>query len=254
MKSTIYSIFIISILLISKGYLHADNNLLFEQANKAYQEQKYEEAIELYLDIVDKGNEGAMLFYNLGNACFKSGENAKALLWYERALRKAPSNEDIKHNIAFVNQHITDKIEVMPDFIVVRWWNAISMSLTANSWAITSIILSFLVAIGLIIMLISTRQWLRSSGFVFALLTTIILIFSIIFAHNENIRYKNEPVAIIMNSVVNVKSTPNESGSDLFIIHKGLKVTITDSLNEWYEIKIPNGEKGWITKTSLEII
>jgi len=241
-------------MLISSGFLFADNNTIMQQANAAYQAQKYQQAKNLYLTIVKSGNEGAILFYNLGNACFKNGEKATSLLWYERALRLDPSNEDIKHNIAFVNQNITDKIEEVPDFILFRWWNSLSMSLTATNWAIASIIFAFLLVTGMIIMLVTPQQWLRSSGFVFALVMMIMLVMSTIFAHKESVRYKNNPEAIVMQSVLNAKSTPNESGADLFIIHEGLKVIITDRLNEWYEIKIPNGEKGWVNKKSIEII
>ena len=242
-------------MLISSGLLYADNNsTVMEQANAAYQAQKYDQAKKLYLNIVRSGNEGSVLFYNLGNACYKNGEKADALLWYERALRLDPSNEDIKHNIAFVNQHITDKIDKVPDFIIFRWWNSASMSLTAKNWAITSIVISFMLVLGLIIMLVPPKQWLRSIGFVFAMLMIIMMTTSIIFAHKESVRYEKNPEAIVMQSVLNAKSTPNDSGSDLFIIHEGLKVSITDRLNEWYEIKIPNGEKGWVPKTSVEII
>ena len=254
MRYASVKIFLAITMLISCGLLYADNSTVMQQANAAYQAQKYDQAKKLYLDIVRNGNEGAVLFYNLGNSCYKNGEKANALLWYERALRLDPSNEDIKHNIAFVNQHITDKINKVPDFIIFRWWNSASMSLTATNWAITSIVISFLLVLGLIIMLVTPKQWLRSTGFVFAVLMMMMMTICIIFAHKESVRYKNNPEAIVMKSVLNAKSTPNDSGADLFIIHEGLKVTITDRLNEWYEIKIPNGEKGWVNKTSIEII
>jgi SH3-like domain-containing protein len=57
-----------------------------------------------------------------------------------------------------------------------------------------------------------------------------------------------------MGYVVNVKSTPAEKGSDLFVIHSGLKVSITDHLNEWVEIRLPNGEKGWVLLSQIEEI
>lgn len=254
MKYAIAKIVLAITMLISYGLLYADNSTVMQQANAAYQAQKYNQAKKLYLKIVSSGNEGSVLFYNLGNASYKNGDKAEALLWYERALRLDPSNEDIKHNIAFVNQHITDKIDQVPDFIIVRWWNSASMSMTSTNWAIFSIIISFLLVIGLIIMLVTPKQWLRSTGFIVAILMMLMLTLSIIFSHKEYVRYEKNPEAIVMQGVLNAKSTPNDSGADLFIIHEGLKVTITDRLNEWYEIRIPNGEKGWVNKKSVEII
>lgn len=231
----------------------SDHELMME-ANKAYQDANYQDAISLYHEIVDHGNEGAILFYNLGNAYFKSGSHANALLWYERASRLAPSNEDIKHNIVFTNQFITDKIETMPDFILSRWWNSVSSSMTAKGWAIASIVICYLLFSMIALLLFSRKQWLRAFSFIFSILFFLGFVFAIIFAQRESVRYQKFPEAIIMQSVVTAKSTPNDSGSDLFIIHEGLKVKITDAVNEWSEIRLPNGEKGWVPDQSFEVI
>ena len=108
-------------------------NVIFQEANEVYQEQQYDEAIQLYSQIVDQGNEGAILFYNLGNAYYKAKDKANALLWYERALRLSPANEDIKHNIAFVNQTLVDKIDMLPEFVLTKWWNTLSKSMTSKA-------------------------------------------------------------------------------------------------------------------------
>jgi SH3-like domain-containing protein len=96
--------------------------------------------------------------------------------------------------------------------------------------------------------------WIRSLSIFVAVLALFLTIFSIIFAKKETARYVQHPEAIIMSQVVNVKSTPTEKGSDLFVIHSGLKVGITDQLNEWVEIRIPSGEKGWVLASAMEEI
>ena len=63
-----------------------------------------------------------------------------------------------------------------------------------------------------------------------------------------------QPEAIVMQSVVNAKGTPDESGVSLFVIHEGLKVAVTDRVGTWVEIKLPNGEKGWVEAATVEVI
>lgn len=227
---------------------------LMQRANTAYQQQNYQEAAALYQQIADAGNEGSILFYNLGNAYYKTDEPARALLWYERALRLDPRNEDIKHNIAFVNKQLVDRIDVMPELFITRWWNALSMSLTSNGWAVLSIILGVLVVLSNVLMLVAKRQWLRSVSIPVACISLLFVFFSIFFAHKENVRYEQTPQAIVISPVINAKHTPNEKSNDIFVIHEGLKVEVTDRLNDWLEIKLSNGEKGWVKAKGVEVI
>ena len=227
---------------------------LMQQGNTAYQNGDYDLAIDCYQEIIDHGNEGAILYYNLGNAYFKAKQTADALLWYERALRLDPSNEDIKHNITYANLQITDKIEVLPELFIVRWWNGLSKSMTVTGWAVMAVVFGAIFALSIALMLASRRRWLSVAAVALAFISLLIAIFSLIFASKENKRYVNQPEAIVMQSVVNAKGTPNESGTSLFVIHEGLKVAVTDRVGTWVEIKLPNGEKGWVEASSIEII
>lgn len=177
-----------------------------------------------------------------------------ALLWYERALRLDPSNEDIKHNIAYANLQITDKIDELPEIFIVRWWNGLSQSMTATGWAVMAVVFGAVFALAVALMLVSRRRWLSVTSVVLALLSLLIAIFSLIFASQESKRYVRQPEAIVMQSVVNAKGTPDESGTTLFVIHEGLKVAITDRVGTWVEIKLSNGEKGWVEDSSIEVI
>jgi SH3-like domain-containing protein len=89
---------------------------------------------------------------------------------------------------------------------------------------------------------------------ILAIVSLIIAVFSLIFASKESKRYIQQPEAIVMQSVVNAKGTPDESGTSLFVIHEGLKVAVTDRVGSWVEIKLPNGEKGWVEASSIEVI
>jgi len=228
--------------------------LYMQQANAAYQANDMATAIVLYTKVIDLQYESAILYYNLGNAWFKKGDYAHALLWLERARRLDPNNEDIMHNISFIQQKLIDKIEILPELFIVKCWNTCSKLFTGNQWAIFSIIASALFAVCLVLILLVRISWVRSISIFIAITALIFTIFSILFAKKETVRYIQHPEGIIINQVVNVKSTPNEKGSDLFVIHSGLKVGISDRLNEWVEIRLPNGEKGWIMEAQMEEI
>ncbi|MCL1850494.1 MAG: tetratricopeptide repeat protein [Bacteroidetes bacterium] len=254
-KSQFYFIFFIILSFSLSGNSIEDSAVIYmQQANVAYQSNDFKDAIELYTKVVDLQYESAILYYNLGNAYFKSGDNARALLWLERACRLAPSNEDIIHNISFIQQKLIDRIEQLPELFIVKWWNNCSKLLTGNQWAVCSIVACTLLVLCLLFILLIRIPWIRSLSVFITVLALFFAIFSIIFSKKESSRYVQHPEGIVMGYVVNVKSTPTEKGSDLFVIHAGLKVGITDRLNEWVEIRLPNGEKGWIQASLLEEI
>ena len=234
-------------------YSDTDEQLLL-RADSAYQQENYAEAITLYEQIAANGNEGAILFYNLGNAYYKSGENAKALLWYERALKLDPADEDIQHNIAFVNRKIIDKIDAVPETLFAQWWHKVTNLLTEWQWAVLSIIGSFLLFLSIGAYLFARSGGLRTTGFVTLWLSIIVIVFSVIFANKQKEKATQHTEAIVMDLVVDAKNAPNASGKNLFVIHEGLKIQITNEMNGWVEIRLPNGEKGWIAQNSIEKI
>ncbi|MCL2168038.1 MAG: tetratricopeptide repeat protein [Lentimicrobiaceae bacterium] len=249
-----FFIFIFSLGILSANSLQDSAIVYMQQANAAYQANDFENALSLYTKVVDLQYESATLYYNLGNAYFKNGEHARALLWLERAHRLSPNNEDIIHNISFVQQKLIDKIEVLPELFIVKWWNVCSKLLTGNQWAFCSIFACALFALCIFFILLIRISWIRSTSIFIAILALLFTVFSIIFAKKESSRYIHHPEGIVVAQVVNIKSTPSEKGSDLFVIHSGLKVDITDQLNEWVEIRLSNGEKGWILASLIEEI
>src|SRR5574344_1302371 len=252
MKTITHIFAILSLLLFSVVSIFANTDEeIMKKANQAYTQENYNQAITLYKKIVDNGNEGSVLFYNLGNAFYKNGDNAQALLWYERALRMDPNNEDIIHNIAFVNQKITDKIEAVPQPLISRIWNQLSLILSERQWAILSITVSFVLFISLAFFFISNHRGIGLKSVILFFISLFLIIFSLIFAIKAKNRDKEHPEAIVMELVVNTKSEPSPSGKVLFVVHEGLKVEITSEMSDWVEIKIPNGEKGWVTKTEI---
>lgn len=223
----------------------------FDQANVAYADGRYDEAATLYQAMIDE-EPNAQLYYNLGNAQFKQGELAQAILAYERSLRLDPSNKDAQYNLAFAQSRITDNI-VEQDFFLSTWAKTIRNSLREHTWLVLSICLFILALAGLLLFLLGREPWLRKTAFHTA---WIALLFSLVAGLNAASLHRRDTLrneAIITQGVVNAKSSPDRSGTDLFTIHEGTKVTIHETLGEWSNIRVGNNE-GWIRTSNLERI
>ena len=223
----------------------------FEDANSAYAEGRYEEAAALYQSLIDEQPD-ATLYYNLGNARFKQGELAQAILNYERALRLKPNYKDAQYNLAFAESKITDNI-VEQDFFLSVWARTIRNGLKEQTWFILSVVLFIAGLISLLLFLLGRETWLRKTAFHIA---WIALIFALIAGLNAGSLHQRDTLrneAIITQGIVNAKSSPDRSGTDLFTLHEGTKVTIRETIGEWSNVRVGSNE-GWIRTTCLERI
>ena len=241
--------YVITTLLLFSAFTFAQD--AFDAANAAYADGRYEEAAAMYQTLLDEQPD-ATLYYNLGNARFKQGELAQAILNYERALRLKPNYKDAQYNLAFAQSRITDNI-VEQDFFLSSWARTVRNNLSERTWWSTSIGLFICALIALLLFLLGRELWLRKTAFHVA---WIALLFSLIAGLNAgSLRQRNtlRNEAIITQGVVNVKSSPDRSGTDLFTIHEGTKVTIRETLGEWVNVSVGSNE-GWMKAAHLERI
>jgi len=227
---------------------------IFQKANDAYNQKNYADAIALYEELATQGYKEATVYYNLGNAYFKNNQLAKALLWYERALRLNPANEDIKHNIAFANQQTIDNMEIRPEPFIKVWFRAVRDLFSVKIWSIFSIVFVGVSCVCIVLMIVLSFPRWRMALFVTACVAFIFSVFSIVFANLQKNNILREDQAIIMNKIVTIKSTPDVSGTNLFTVHEGIKIQITDKAGNWIEVRFPDGNKGWITQDAVEVI
>ena len=239
----------LSLFLIPCSYLFAQTP--FDQANAAYAEGRYEEAATQYEALLAESAD-AILYYNLGNARFKQGELAQAILNYERALRLKPNYKDAQYNLAFAQSKITDNI-VEQDFFLSAWTRTVRNCLTESTWIILSVSLFILALVGILLFLLGREPWIRKTAFHIA---WIALLFSLIAGLNATSLHQRDTLrneAIITQGVINAKSSPDRSGTDLFTLHEGTKVTIRETLGEWVNVRVGSNE-GWIRLSCLERI
>lgn len=227
---------------------------LWEKGNNEYANGDYRMAILYYDSISMQGLESSRLYYNLANAYFKDNKIGKSILYYNRALILNPSNSDIRYNLAVVNTYTKDKIDVVPEFFLLTWVRSLRLFLSANTWAVISLTVLAIGLLSTLFYLLSGKTSLRKIGFFLAISMFVLFGVSLTFSTINRHQKLNSSVAIVMRSAVPVKSSPNSSGKDIFIIHEGLKVKITNSLNDWYEISLADGNKGWIERNALEVI
>jgi hypothetical protein len=227
---------------------------LMAKGNQLYQSGNFGKAADMYQKVVDSGYESPSLYFNLGNAYYRLGKTGFSILYYEKAAKLAPSDEDISHNLAIVNNKIVDKLDILPTFFLFKWWESILMSFTISGWAWFAYSFYIIVLISIGFYFFSKSQLTQkyavysTGGFLILLIITSVLL-SV--RMNRELNVKN---GIIIEQAVNVKSSPDDKSTDAFIIHEGIKVRMEDKVNDWVRIRLRDGKVGWMQEKDLGVI
>jgi tetratricopeptide (TPR) repeat protein len=224
------------------------------EADSAYVRGEYQQAIKDYEALLKQGA-SADLYYNLGNAYYRTENITRAVLNYERALLLSPSDRDIRFNLQMARSKTIDKIIPEQEMFFVTWYHSLISLASVDGWARTALISLALAIILALVYLFSNPIWLRKVGFFGAFLMVAVFLCSNLFAHQQKQQLLHRKGAIVIAPAVTVKSTPAQNGTDLFILHEGAKVTITDaSMKDWKEIRLADGKEGWIETRQIEFI
>jgi tetratricopeptide (TPR) repeat protein len=254
MKCKKIAVLVATILLVAFHAAAQDPEPLAAQAAKAYNTRQYPEAIAKYEKIIAGGYESYALYYNLGNAYFRNNENAQAILNYEKALKIAPNNEDLKHNIEVVNSKLTDKVEMVPELFYKRWWKLIVNMMDIDTLAIVNILLLSLALILVALYIAVSNILVRKISFWAGIFLLLLFSVGVLAASQRNHYLANQHEAIVFTQMVNIKSSPDENSKDIFVLHEGTKVKLLDVIAEWQEIRIANGSVGWIKISDIRKI
>ncbi len=249
-----YFLFITVCLTVMSDKSFAQIDSLFEKGNRHYQQGEYDMALYAYNQLLRGARVTPELFYNLGNTYYKKGNLGLAIVYYEKARLLAPNDENIRQNLAIANAKVVDKIDIIPEFFLKRWLRGWINLLSSNAWALFSLILFALALLFLSLYIFSETKLLKRIGFYFAV---IFLFFSIVSlwsaAKRKNLITGNNTAIVVIPSV-NVKSSPDADGTNVFVLHEGTKVIVTDSIENWKEIKIGSGNKGWLESMAIHPI
>lgn len=227
---------------------------LWDKANTAYINGDYHAAAEFYEQILAQGLTSVKLYYNLANAYFKEDRLGKAVLFYHRALRLAPGNEDIRYNLSVAEARTKDNIERIPEFFLTTWMRGVRHTMSCTAWSVLSLVLLAAMLVLFLFYLLAQRLSLRKAGFYGTLVAALLFMLTSWFALGERREMLDDTHAVVMPASTAVKSSPDKSSTDLFVLHEGTVVEITDRLDAWCEIMIADGKKGWVECRKIETI
>ena len=228
---------------------------LWKAGVQAYTDGNFQQALNDWEDIREAGVTSTELLYNLGNAYFKSGEIAPAILWWERALKESPSDKDIAYNLEYARSLTQDRIDVVPEFFLETWGRNACHSLPSNAWAVLSLVFLAITLVLVLLFLLGSTPGKRRLGFFGAIVAFLCTFVTWDFAGWQDRDLKSQDYAIVMKPVSSVGSSPSaDSAKDLFILHEGTKVKILDNVSGYSQIEIADGRQGWIQTKDIEVI
>lgn len=223
-------------------------------ADSEYSKGNYIQAIHDYTALLKNG-ESAKLFYNLGNAYYRTDNITRAVLFYERALLLSPGDDDIRFNLSLARTKTIDKITPVSEMFFVTWYRMLVNSRSVDSWAFIAIVSIVLVLLLLPVYLFGRQLWLRKIVFFGALCFLLVFLFSNLFAYQLKQKLDHRTGAIIMTPTVAGKKTPSGTAASVFVLHEGTKVEVTDdTMKGWKYIRLADGREGWMESRHLEMI
>ena len=223
----------------------------FQDANARFEAGEYKEASQIYEALVAQKKSSAVVYYNLGNTYFRLKQRGKALLNYERARRLAPRDADIRWNIEVVKTTLMDKIQTEQGSFVLNGLKSLTRRVTADETTLlfTAILLLFFV---LTIFNFFVAPLRPSAG----PLQGIVFLVLIATAVLGIIQWLDEkdPRVVILKPEVFARYGPSKEETKAFLIHEGAEGRVIDESKEWLDIKLPDGQSGWIPKTTCEVV
>lgn len=223
------------------------------EADSCYVNGYYQQAISLYEQLL-QGGVDANLYYNLGNAYYRTENITRAIINYERALLLSPGDGDIRFNLQMARSKTVDKIVPESEMFFVTWYHSLVSMTSVDGWARFALVMLVLALVSLLAYLFGRQLWLRKTTFFGGILMLLLFLLSNLFAWQQKKVLVHRDGAIITDATVTVKSTPDNTGTDLFVLHEGTKVKVEDAIKGWQKIKLPDGKEGWIGSSQLEII
>jgi tetratricopeptide (TPR) repeat protein len=225
----------------------------FDAAGRAYEKGAFAEAGREYRALLEQGVRAPEVFYNLGNAAFRLGRLAEAILNYERALRLDPGDEDARHNLEFCRRQIVDREEAPAHWIVSAYqaWTRLA-GRDGEAWLLLALYVPGMIALAV---WIAARGEMPRRSARFAALGLLGL--ALPAGGLVGLRAALEagpPAAIVMVEKAEGRSGPGEDHAVLFTVHEGLRVQVRNRSGEWAHVLLPNGINGWLPASSLEEI
>jgi len=243
---------LIVLLFFSSGILAQDASTLFKQASVSYEQKEYEQALIDYKEIQDLGLYSSDLYYNMANCYYKLQQNAEAVLYYEKALKINPTDEDALFNLKLVQLQLVDKLAEVPQAFYQKWAEGLKNMLTIDQWAKLGLVFLFIFCVLFITFLFTKTYHLKKRSFGSSIYALFVALFTLSMAYYSHKTAKIE--AVLMQTNAYIKSAPSTQSEDLFILHEGTKVQLLEVFNDWTKIRLSDGMIGWLESQAVEEI
>jgi tetratricopeptide (TPR) repeat protein len=230
------------------------SGVLWERGNAAYVAGNYDEAHRLYDSIELSGVVSPKLYYNKAGALFKLGRVGESILYYSKAERLAPADRDVAYNLAIASSYTRNRIEPLPEFFLTRWRSSLGMLLGGDAWAWLSLVMLACSLAGALLYMLPVGRALRKRGFYGGLAAAVLLVVSVSFASADWRETASPTGGIVTGTSAAVKSSPDATGTDLFLLYEGDRVRLLDEMNGWSEIAVANGSRGWMRTDAISKI
>ncbi|MBD3166200.1 tetratricopeptide repeat protein [bacterium] len=226
---------------------------LASEGDQAYREGDYQHAIQAWTRVLESGYVSGALYFNLGNAYYKTGELGRAILFYERALNEMPHSSDVRHNLELARARTVDRIEEPPRLPIWNWLDAardwIAPSTLAWSAWVTATLAAVFFALSLLLranyrVYLAARNLALGTGVLFLLMLGLLGL--------RFVADQRPPHAVIMTDKVVVRAAPDAKARELFHLHEGTKVTVVKTLEGYHEVKLVDDRQGWLPAGSVE--
>lgn len=245
MKTKLIYVFLVFISSLTLAF-GQNNTTLFNSANKAYNEGKYQEAITQYESILDSGEYSVSVYYNLANAYYKTNVIGPSVYYFEKALQLSPNDEDILNNLAFARNMTIDAIEPLPKTQLSKFVGNITNTFSYNQWAWIAVILGFVCVISFLLYQFAYQTLKKRIYFLISFITLLFILGTVAIAYQQYGEAKQNHPAIVFATETTVKAEPNLRSDAVFTLHEGTKVQILDTVSDWKKIRLIDGKTGWI--------
>ncbi len=252
MRNTL--IIILITILATVSLLAESNTDTFKKANDLYSDGKYSQALELYSQLEKNGIESADLYYNMGNCYYRLRKIPETILYFEKAAKLSPGDEDIDFNRNVAMLRTIDKIPPVPKFFLTEWLESFIGMMSSTGWAVSAVIFIWLAFLMLVGFMFIWSPAIKKILFAGAFMMIVLFGISTYLGYQSNQIENDNSGGVVFAVNVYVKSSPDENSTDLFILHEGAKVKVLDKVNEWLKIKLANGDVGWLPSDAIKSI
>lgn len=235
-------------------FSQTENELNFKSAVELYNNGNYNEAVNLFIEIINNGEHSDALYFNLGNSYYKLNDIPNSIYYFEKALKLNPNDKDIINNLSYSQNMLIDKIDLLPSNQLSDFLNHISMFLSIKQWLVIGIIFLYFFLILFVFYFFKRVSNTKKRYFTYS---TILFCASIIFILTAVTKFENQNSnleAIIFEKKIDLRTEPNYRSEIQFNLNEGTKVNIKEELDDWILVELSNGASGWMESKSIKKI